>query len=467
MIVKTSTGTHAWHSGTAPTPDSQFSGTTRATAQNGSVEAVTDERTSAARRAFWLGEAQPAVEDDDEELLLPRPPGIIRRFWMRHALAADVLIAVVGLLTGYLESIDNGTGLTHRADWLVHGFFVLPLFAAAALLLRRRRPVISLGIVVACSGILTVVTGSQLSVPIALAIYAAAVYSGTLAAWVGAAVAWGLSYCLSVVVHQLPFGGSALLIFLLFAVLLGTNIGARRRYLAALIARAGQLARERDQQAQLATAAERARIAREMHDVVAHSLSVMVRLADGVGAVIESDPEGARTAAGQIGEVGRDALRDMRRLLGVLREEDAGSAETPAGLAPQPSMADLPHLLETYRSAGLPVAVQSTGEPPTSDALQLLIFRVVQEGLTNALRYSMEPSRVLVQLDFGAQITVVISDDGFLIGPQQSVGSGRGLLGLRERAALFGGTVEAGTLTTNRRGWRLIMTLPHSSEGDR
>jgi signal transduction histidine kinase len=428
---------------------------------------VTDERTSAARRAFWLGEAQPAFTPDEEELLLPRPPGIIRRFWLRHALAADILIALVGLLVGYGEAIDNGTGLTRHADWLVHGFFVLPLFAAAALLLRRRRPVISLGITVVCSGALLIVNGSQLSVPVALAIYAAAVYSGTLAAWVGAAVAWGVSYCLAIIFHATMFAGPPLLILMLFAVLVGTNIGARRRYLAALIERAGQLARERDQQAQLATAAERARIAREMHDVVAHSLSVMVRLSDGVSAVIETDPDRARTAVGQIGEVGRDALRDMRRLLGVLRNEDAEATDSMGALTPQPSLSDIPHLLETYRSAGLPVAVQWTGQAPSADALQLLIFRVIQEALTNALRYSKEPSRVLVQVDFGAQTTVVVSDDGFLIGPQPSVGSGRGLLGLRERAALFGGTLEAGPLTPNGRGWRLIMTLPQSSEGDR
>jgi signal transduction histidine kinase len=257
---------------------------------------------------------------------------------------------------------------------------------------------------------------------------------------------------------------SSLLLSLVFALLIGSNIGNRRRYLAALIDRAAQLARERDQQGLLATAAERSRIAREMHDVVAHSLSVMVRLSDGADAVFEKDPARSREAVRQIGEVGRDSLRDMRRLLGVLRTEEG---EEVAALGPQPTLDELDRLIETYRATGLPVAVQQLGDPPSDTGLQVAVYRTVQESLTNALRYAREPSRVLVQLDYRSGIVVEVTDDGLFLGPVASVGTGRGLVGLRERAALFGGTAEAGPRLNPETGqdgggWRVRVTLPHT-----
>jgi signal transduction histidine kinase len=365
---------------------------------------------------------------------------------MRHARLADVIIAVVALLAGYVESIDTGAGLP-GADWLVHGFVAVPVVAAGILLWRRSRPVLTLGVVIVCGVVLTLGAGTTLGAPTVAAIYAVAVYRSAIAAWIGAAVAYGAFLLAALLTGHHPIGAPGLLILLLFAL------------------RAQQLARERDQQAQLATAAERARIAREMHDVVAHGLSVMVRLSDGANAVAEQDPDAARRAVSQIGEVGRDALRDMRRLLGVLRDEDAPE-ETPH-LTPQPTLADLAHLVETYRSAGLPVAIRLTGTPPADDGVQLLVYRSVQEALTNALRYAKESGRVLVQLDFTAGAEIVVTDDGFLPGPQTSVGSGRGLIGLRERAALYGGTVEAGPLGSDGSGWRLRVTLPRTAEGER
>ncbi|GAA4685676.1 sensor histidine kinase [Frondihabitans cladoniiphilus] len=396
----------------------------------------------------------------DDDLLLPRPPGVVRRFWARHTRLADILIALVVLLLGYAESIDNGRG-TQGADWFVHGWFVLPLVSAAALLWRRTRPVTSLVIVIVCSCILTVVVSRPDSTALVVAVYAMAVYSRPLFAWIGAGAAYaGYTVCAIAGGHFLDHS-YVLVVALVVTLLFGSNIGNRKRYLDALIARAGQLARERDQQAQLATAAERSRIAREMHDIVAHSLSVMVRLSDGAEAVVETDPERSRTAVRQIGESGREALREMRRLLGVLREE--GETESPTDIAPQPTLADLDHLLETYRSAGLPVAIQRVGDEPTADGVQVVIYRAVQEALTNALRYSAEPTRVLVRLEHTEQGTTVdVVDDGFLRGPAPSVGSGRGLVGLRERAALYGGVVEAGPRGADGRGWRMHMTLPQA-----
>ncbi|GAA4267458.1 sensor histidine kinase [Frondihabitans peucedani] len=402
-----------------------------------------------------------------DELLLPRPPGLIRRFWLRHALLADILLAAFALLTGYLESIDVGLGLV-GADWWVHGLVAFPVIGAAALILRRRRPLLTAGVVIVCSGVLTAFhDGSTLAVALIVAIYSVAVYRGTLQAWIAAAAAFGSYLGLVFVTSAGGVRPSLILVMVLLALLIGIDIGNRRRYLEALVERAAQLARERDAEGRLATAAERSRIAREMHDVVAHSLSVMVRLSDGADAVADTDPERSREAVRQIGQVGRDSLRDMRRLLGVLREDDA--PET----APQPTLAELDQLIETYRATGVPVAVQQKGTPPSDPTLQVAVFRAVQESLTNALRYASQPSRVLVQLDYGATLTTVdVTDDGLYLGPSASVGSGRGLVGLRERAAVHGGSVEAGPRIDPetggaRGGWRVHMTLPHPPEDPR
>lgn len=416
------------------------------------------------RRAFWHGTPPPRRSDTDG-LLLPKPPGLIRRFWLRHTLLADILIALLSFVGGYFESVDKGLGLGD-ANWLVSGWLVVPIIASASLLVRRTRPLLSLTAIFVCGGVLTLVTGTALVTPLLFAVYAVAVYGGTLKAWVGTAIGFGLNAILAVVIDNHVMVNVGVAISLLFALLFGTNIGNRRRYLDALIDRAAQLVRERDQEAQLATAAERSRIAREMHDVVAHSLSVMVRLADGADAIADADPERSRQTVRQIGEVGRDSLRDMRRLLGVLRED--GQPE----LGPQPSLGELDRLIETYRSAGLPVAIRQTGTPPTLEGVQVAIYRAIQESLTNALRYSSQPSRVLIKLDYSdAGVQLDVTDDGIYTGPNTSVGSGRGLVGLRERAALYGGTIEAGPrrhpLTGQDGGWRVHMTLPHIQEDDR
>jgi signal transduction histidine kinase len=406
--------------------------------------------------------------NSDDDLLLPRPPGIVRRFWMRHTLLADVLIALFGLLAGYVQNIDSGAGIV-EANWMVDGWFPFVLIGAAALILRRSRPLLTLGIVTVCSGVLTLAVGGSLLAPIVLAVYAVAVYCGNLAAVIGSVVAFAVFAVTAIVSSRQAFGHSELLVALVVVLLIGSNLGNRRRYLNALIDRAAQLARERDAQGQLATAAERARIAREMHDVVAHSLSVMVRLSDGADAVADSDPARSREAVRQIGEVGRESLRDMRRLLGVLREgENEGTAE----LGPQPTLGDLDRLVETYRVAGLPVAVQAIGTPPTDSAVQVAVYRAVQESLTNALRYSREPNRVLVQLDYTDGVVVEVTDDGLNLGPAPSVGTGRGLVGLRERATVFGGSVEAGPridpLTgQDGGGWRVRLRLPRPREDHR
>jgi signal transduction histidine kinase len=245
------------------------------------------------------------------------------------------------------------------------------------------------------------------------------------------------------------------------AVVIFASAGFAYRYRqeAFWVDRAQYLAQERDQRARLAVAQERARIAREMHDVVSHSLTVMVSLTAGAARAVDDRPERAKAVLRQAAETGRQAVADMRRMLGVLREEDpaASGASGAAALAPQPGEADLWRLAETFQAAGLPVRLTITGRPPDDPVLALTIYRVIQEGLTNALRYADGPGRVDVTVGrSGDRLEVTVDDDG-AGGRRPSLGAGQGLVGLRERVALFDGTLEAGPRPDG--GWRLRATL--------
>jgi len=371
----------------------------------------------------------------------------------------DVLVVVAALLFGWVQTDRRGLGGT---AWEVVGgwWVVVNVLTALALLLRRRRPVLTL--VVAALGVLPVLVSDRgpLVVPVAVGLYSLAVERSVRAAAAGAAVltieVLAVEYATESVLGPAPFFAA---ISIVLALLIGTSVGERRRYLAALIARNAQLAAQQEQRALVEVAAERARITRELHDVVAHGLSVIVRLSDGADAVADTDPPRSREAVRQVGRVGREALQDMRRMLGVLSGEAAGS-----DLAPQPSLADLPALVEIYRSAGLPVLVERTGDAQLDRATQLVVYRVVQEALTNALRYARQPGSVLVRLRLHEVVEVEVCDDG--AGPgagadhQPSVGSGRGLVGLRERAALYGGSVMAGPRDDlGGRGWRVHLRI--------
>jgi signal transduction histidine kinase len=298
--------------------------------------------------------------------------------------------------------------------------------------------------------------------PILLSLYALAVYRSVRGAWiafgVSLVVATASSYIATAALGSgviSPFGAGAPAsasqfgILMLVATLLGVTMGNRRRYLVALIDRARDLARERDQQAELATARERARIAREMHDIVAHSLTVMVTLADGSAATSTRDPERAADAMRRVAETGRDALGDMRRMLGLLSEssDDTGRAIGTANddFAPQPDLRALPELVGDFRALGMPVTLLTSGAPITDGPIQLTVYRIVQEALTNALRYAATAHSVTVELTRqGGEVTVTVRDDA----PKPSIpaapGSGRGLIGMRERIALYGGSLEVG-----------------------
>jgi signal transduction histidine kinase len=246
----------------------------------------------------------------------------------------------------------------------------------------------------------------------------------------------GIGLAEQILVISVLFYGSAIIAFVL-----GDSVRYRRGYYAALEDKAARLEAERHAQAGIAAAAERARIARELHDVVAHHVSVMVVQADGAGYALRTDPGRAETALSAISSTGRQALTEMRRLLGVLRETSDQTV-----LAPVPGLGELRELLDQARNAGLEVTYTLAGTPrPLSEGAELAAYRVVQESLTNTRKHAGLAASAAVALRYEPHgLTVQITDNG-LAGPAQDTG-GHGLAGMRERIAMYGGTVQAGPL---------------------
>ena len=236
------------------------------------------------------------------------------------------------------------------------------------------------------------------------------------------------------------------------AAVLGTNIQTRRAYLREVEERAARLESERDQKARLAVAGERTRIAREMHDIVAHNLAVMIALTDGASLTLDTNPGRARTALSEASNAGRTALNDMRRVLGILRDtEDESPRES------MPNLVTLDGLVETVRHTGLDVRYRTSGPlQALPDAVQLSVYRTVQEALTNVMKHARAARVVTIDLAAsGAEVVVVVHDDG--LSSDVSPEEGHGLVGLRERAALHGGTINARSTST---GWRVECRLP-------
>ncbi|MGW6537837.1 sensor histidine kinase [Streptomyces sp. NPDC055051] len=238
--------------------------------------------------------------------------------------------------------------------------------------------------------------------------------------------------------------------------LVGITVRSRRDHTASLVDRARRLEIERDQEVRLAAAAERARIAREMHDIIGHNLSVITGLADGGRYAAAKSPERAAQALDAIGTTSRQALDELRRLLGVLSAPDDG---TPAAArTPQPTLEDLDSLLEGVRRAGLPVAAELPSPLPSlPPGAQLTVYRVVQESLTNTLKHAGPTARADVRLASGPDaVLVTVTDTGV---PSATPGQGQGLTGMRERAALYDGTLDCGPLPSGT-GWQVRLRIP-------
>jgi signal transduction histidine kinase len=237
---------------------------------------------------------------------------------------------------------------------------------------------------------------------------------------------------------------------------LGLYTATRRAYLKELHDRAERLERERDQQQELAAAAERARITREMHDIVAHHLAVMIALSDGAAAASAGSSPQVVRAMRTVSATGRQALADTRRLLsGPAEEEDEPDGER----EPLPDLSGLDALVARVRAAGLPVSYELQGAPaPLSAGVQLTVYRLVQEALTNTLKHGGAGASAVVRLLYlPGELRLDIEDDGAGAGAAQPGTAGRGLAGMRQRVQTFGGEVQAGPRSPA--GWRVSAQL--------
>ena len=387
--------------------------------------------------------------------------------WLRgHPLVVDsmlaLLVAALGLSVLGVGRVPLPTGVA----------FIAALCAPVAV--RRRYPVGAFVAVIVVGGLEVLLMprpfGSDFAVIVLL--YTLAAYRPRRISLAGLAIclagsAAAIAKWAPHTIDSLYTLGAAAAVFAgpaLLAWLLGDSMQWRRGYYRGLEERAARLERERDAQAQIAAAAERARIARGLHDVVAHNVSVMVVQADGAAFALETSPERTRQALTAISRTGRQALAEMRSLLGVLRSADDHGPE----LAPQPGVEQLAGLLEQTRAAGVPVSFTVEGVPrPLPPGAALTAYRIVQESLTNARKHGGLAVTAAVTLRFcEEQLVIKVTDDGRRRaagngGDGDGVrgdGLGHGLIGMRQRADVYGGTVTAGPHPGG--GWRVTATLP-------
>jgi len=367
-----------------------------------------------------------------------------------HPLAVDVVLAGAVLTMDIRALAGGGSGST-----AVLTAFVVAL--AAVVIWRRRYPAGVFAATCAVALAQWIYAERALSgFAILIAIYTVARHEPQRAALAAAATATA-GITLTVAFTSSPNWGGFLTVLLAIVVApcsLGMSLRTRQAYLAALEERARRLEHERDQQAQIAAAAERASIAREMHDIVAHNLAVMITMAEAAAAKRRSDPDRAATAMEQVAETGRQALDQTRRVLGVLRPKAPAAAPVPL-----PGLDQLDTLLEQVRAIGLVAELAVTGRRfPVPDGAQLAIYRIIQEALTNTIRHARCATRVQVRLQYAEPVIEIdVIDDGQTTGASQDRPAGHGLAGMRERAALYDGALIAGPHSGG--GWRVSAGL--------
>jgi signal transduction histidine kinase len=374
-------------------------------------------------------------------------PGLIARLRGLDARLVDVLIALgLAVLIELQFILGDQPGREADAVNLIGG-----LFLTIPLAWRRRAPLAMICVFLATGLVNEALDGSLFSFPAdgsheippfatlatgVVAVYSLGRYTGDRDARIGLVLGlaglWGIVFVSGQVDFGSFFFSGALAVI---PWLIGRNIRSRSLRLAAA-------EREQEQRTRLAVGDERARIARELHDVVAHSVGIIVIQAEGARRVFDRDPKQAREALDTIEQTARTALTDMRRSLGVLRDESGGALREP-----QPGLAELDDLLEQAREGGLEVELEVVGEPRVLPrGVDLSAYRVVQEALTNTIKHA-GPVRSRITLRYSErELEVEVADDG----PGQSgngagAGSGHGLLGMRERVASHGGEVEAGS----------------------
>jgi signal transduction histidine kinase len=380
------------------------------------------------------------------------PPSPSPVTWLRqHPFVADILLITPVVVMAVIGIVLNPPGSMGARPFDVLGV-LLVAGIVVPLAWRRRAPRLVLAVNLGCTVPLLLLDYSDSVAGVAslLALYTVASACERRPAF----IALGLAAL--VMVPVLVYGSitnpehepftvlfSNMVIFGT-AWLIGDAVRNRRMMLAALRFRAESAERQRDEEARRAVLDERARIAREMHDIVAHSMSVMIVQAGAARRVLDKDPVRAAGALAEIEHTGREAMVEMRRLLGVLRADTGAPVPD---LTPQPGLAAVPAMIEQWRAAGLDVDYDITGPPPSLAAgIDVSAYRLVQEALTNVSRHA-GPAHVTVAVHTDDDVLDLrVTDDGYgaaADGPADEH-PGHGLIGMRERVALFGGTVTAG-----------------------
>lgn len=381
-------------------------------------------------------------------------------FEQRHRQALDgILAGLFGLFALPLDLLMAST--TTRGNVPVALGVISVFVQVIALAWRRTKPVPSAVVIYAMAAfhLLFGMSATVSDLSVLGALYALTVVgptwahrTGVVTAVLGSASLSLVSGHVSLIEATVSIGFTTFLTLSVWAA--GLLVRGRREMLESLVDRARRLEIERDQQAELAASTERTRIAREMHDVVAHSLSVVIAQADGGRFAAARDPAAAEHALATIAVTGRHALADMRRIIGVLRTGDSPATLT----APQPGLADIDDLVAGVRDAGTAVTVIRTGlERELPVGIGLSLFRVCQEGLTNVLKHAGAGAAATVEIAMApTMVSLRISDTG--TGASASDGRGNGIVGMRERVAAFGGTLR--TTTTPSGGFVVEAHIP-------
>ncbi|MFY1622909.1 sensor histidine kinase [Micromonospora sp. WMMD723] len=387
-----------------------------------------------------------------------------------RGVAFDVGVSVLVVLFTLVTAAQPGAW-TQPGGW---PSALVGLAMAVALLFRRGHPSL-VATVVAALALVQVVAGwgpLAYDVAVLVALYSVVKYADRLrdGMLAGGVAAVGVLLAASQTVSQAAWWATALYFGLITGGvwLAALNVRTRRLYVLSLEERAATLEREREAEARAAVVGERARIARELHDVVAHSMAVMIVQADGARLMFDRDPETARHAVKVVADTGRQALEEMRRLVDVLREPDppettAGPGADTADTEPErrrATVAELPALVGRFRDAGLLVGYRA-GEVPATlpPGLDLTVYRVVQEALTNTLKHAGVGAHATVVLGVDDGLVVRVTDDGRGRPPARPAPSGgHGLVGMRERVGVYDGRLTAGPRTGG--GWQVEVRLP-------
>ncbi len=393
----------------------------------------------------------------------PRLDGPVTRWGAEHPFVVDVLFAgligaltLVGLFTADPEGAERG------ADLLGVG---IVLVQAAALVFRRRAPLASaaaLSVPVVVMWVLNYATNFD-------AISLISVYSATASShrprrtvWLVVGGVVGLLTTVAVLGVIVPdeslppLAVAGIAAIHITAAFVGEMIHDRRRRIIELEERAVRAEAERELLAREAVLRERTSIARDLHDVVAHGMSVMVVQAGAAQRLVHTQPDRAATALEQIQQTGREALTEMRRMLGVLRSDHDGAA-----LGPQPTLDDLAAVVQRCTDAGIPTELSVHGEPHTRSAgAEMAAYRVVQEALTNVIKHAGRPARAVVKVTHSSDaVSLEVVDDGVGATERELAEStGHGLVGMRERVELYHGTLRAGPRPGG--GFRVAATIP-------